>query len=160
MTECIIGAGGSEQAWETLCLALHRRGITDLQFVKNNYGKPMLATGELHFNISHSHGRFAVALSDEPVGVDIEQVRVAPHGVAKRFFTRREAESIATDDDFFTVWTAKESYIKYLGTGLKTPLSSFDVQTVPCFFTHRREGQYHVCLCTAQQEDVVWTVSP
>ena len=36
-------------------------------------------------------------------------------------------ESESQGNAFYEIWTKKEAYVKFLGTGLSTPLSSFDV---------------------------------
>lgn len=106
-----------------------------LRFVEGPQGKPALTTGELEFNVSHSGGHVAVAISGGgAVGVDIETVRATRDMIhlAERFFSPREAESVrtATDDEraacFFAYWTAKESVIKAAGGGLSLDLRSFE----------------------------------
>ena len=51
--------------------------------------------------------------------------------IAKRFFSENEykyiLESESQGNAFYEIWTKKEAYVKFLGTGLSTPLSSFDV---------------------------------
>lgn len=106
-----------------------------LRFVGGPQGKPALTTGELEFNVSHSGGHVAVAISGGgAVGVDIEAVRATSDIIhlAGRFFSPREAESVrtATDDEraacFFAYWTAKESVIKAAGGGLSLDLRAFE----------------------------------
>ena len=103
-----------------------------LKFSIDAYGKPFFANNlSLHFNISHSGDYVACALSDQPVGIDIEVIKSAVDSrVAKRFFTSEETVYILSGDQiirFFEVWTKKESRIKWEGKGLHTLLSSFDV---------------------------------
>ncbi len=110
----------------------------ELRFHYGNHGKPRLAPErnprDLRFNLSHSHERavLAVATGGE-IGVDIERLRdnIEFTRLARRFFSRREADMI---DDlsgpelrrrFFQIWTAKESYIKAVGAGLRLPLDQF-----------------------------------
>lgn len=52
--------------------------------------------------------------------------------LAKRFFTADEQAYLFEQPEqtalrFYQVWTGKESYLKYLGTGLKKSLTSFSV---------------------------------
>lgn len=97
-------------------------------FSYNEYGKPFLAGApphcNLHFNLSHS-GEYAVcAISDDEVGVDVEEVREIDLLVAQRCFVERELARIVNAqgqinlDEFYCHWTAKESFIKAIGTGL------------------------------------------
>ncbi len=86
-----------------------------------------------YFNLSHSGDYAACAISDCPVGVDIQQFRPVKDGLAKRFFQYQETEEIREakgkrkEELFFRYWTAKESYIKLIGDGLKRELNSFSV---------------------------------
>ncbi len=107
----------------------------------NEYGKPFVKDLE-HFayNISHS-GKWVVAAyicreGDVSIGVDVEKVREAAEHekIANRFFRESEREYIFSAADkkekagrFTEVWTLKESYVKYLGTGLSRSLESFSV---------------------------------
>lgn len=84
-------------------------------------GKPMI--DGLNFNLSHSDGGVAVAISDFPVGCDVEKVRAYPRRVAEKFTAdeRKRLENTAENDRdaaFFCLWTAKESYLKMTGEGL------------------------------------------
>lgn len=80
-------------------------------FIGNN-GKPM-ASG-CYFNISHSHGLVACAVSDVPVGIDVEKIRpVSPRLL--RILSPAERESVRRDEDFFRLWTLKEALIKCQG---------------------------------------------
>ncbi|MDO4617841.1 MAG: 4'-phosphopantetheinyl transferase superfamily protein [Lachnospiraceae bacterium] len=86
-------------------------------------GKPVLLTHpEVHFSISHSGNCAAVAVSDEETGLDVEQLSRSPVKHSERFFSSRENEAIQKsahpDLEFFRIWTRKEAYGKYLGTGL------------------------------------------
>ena len=102
-----------------------------LHFAVNERGKPYLIDcPNIHFNISHSGDYIACAISEEPVGIDIEQIKSADIHIAHRFFAMDEVEYIQSDDAnsrFYEVWTMKESRIKLEGLGLYKPLSSFSV---------------------------------
>ena len=113
----------------------------DVEFAYNEYGKPMLKkpgcndesqSMDLHFNLSHSGDYAVVAISDKPVGIDIERKRKDRIKIARRCFCREEYEDIISRNDelsreekFLEYWTLKEAYIKYAGKGLAIPLNSF-----------------------------------
>lgn len=88
-------------------------------------GKPYLVSHpHLYFNVSHTGSRCICAVSDSPVGVDLEEVRSIRHEkLANRYFTPAELEtyhSLGGDEDaFFTLWTRKEAFGKYTGLGLR-----------------------------------------
>jgi 4'-phosphopantetheinyl transferase len=108
-----------------------------LVFATNEFGKPRLTGyGQVHFNLSHSEERAVLAISDTAeVGIDLERERPIEHvDLAKRYFHPNEVAAITVSRDeaeqrraFFLVWTLKEAVVKALGTGLSTPLDSFEV---------------------------------
>jgi phosphopantetheinyl transferase len=91
-------------------------------------GKPMLAASfpAIEFNISHSDGCVAVAVSkDGPVGIDLECVACdLRSGIVEDVLTAAERDSLlqlSTDEKwrrFMRIWTAKEACAKALGLGL------------------------------------------
>lgn len=105
-----------------------------LVIAPDDHGKPQLVGAPFHFNLSHTDGWALLAVAQEPVGVDLESIR--PRDLltlAQRFFHPDEAAALqqARLDDqqplFYRIWTAKEAYLKGIGTGLATPLASFTV---------------------------------
>lgn len=90
-------------------------------FLYNDHGQPRLETGPC-FSISHCRHAVAVAVSDGPVGIDVESVRpLRPELVAKTMNTA-EQTLIATfshpDRTFTRLWTCKEAFLKLRGTGI------------------------------------------
>lgn len=109
--------------------------ISEFTVAQEADGKPYIVGREdFHFNLSHSGSWVVIAYGGSPVGVDVQQIRVSAEAenLARRFFTPEEQAFIFDADGdwenrFFQIWTAKESYLKYLGTGLRKPLNSFSV---------------------------------
>lgn len=90
-------------------------------------GKPVLRSHpEIHFSIAHSGSCSAVAISDEEIGLDAELIACAPMKVMKRAFSPEETKQILTSEDanleFYRIWTRKEAYGKYLGSGISNDL--------------------------------------
>ena len=115
------------------------RPARDWQFVADESGKPSLAGDAAfpgcRFNLSHTRGLVSVAIATHGrLGVDVEAVdpRKADLAVANAYFAPSEVALLqrmpAADQPewFFRLWTLKESYIKAIGTGLGTPLDSFE----------------------------------
>lgn len=102
-----------------------------IRIVRDSYGKPFIENVPLYFNISHSGEWVACAISTQEVGIDIEYIKDIDLNIAKSFFCKSEYESLISKNEedrinyFYDLWTLKESYIKWLGTGLLTPLDSF-----------------------------------
>ena len=90
------------------------------------YGKPYLIDFDnIHFNISHCDGLVACAISDRPIGIDVERIVPFKDNLAKKILTEEEMQflicckndEIAYKEMFFRLWTLKESYIKWNGSG-------------------------------------------
>ena len=87
-------------------------------------GKPVFTDHpNCHFNLSHSGEMVLCALSDRPVGADIEIVCPRKREFPAYVFKGEEYDRyLALGGDwnaFYTLWTEKESIIKYTGEGLK-----------------------------------------
>lgn len=142
--------------------ALRQTGAKDLTLEYGDYGKPYLAReGGIHFNLSHSGTLAVCAVSDHPVGIDVEQLREFPDLVADRCFTAEECLWMEKQTDrsraAFRLWTRKESYMKLSGEGLHMNVGSFsvmpdsDVSQEYCF--NENEIKAHlISVCTAQQQ--------
>ncbi|MGL6344173.1 MAG: 4'-phosphopantetheinyl transferase family protein [Waterburya sp.] len=69
------------------------------------------------------------------MGVDLEYLREMENIIklAKRFFTHREFQLIADltgreqQIAFYQLWTAKEAYLKAIGTGLSSSLTEVEL---------------------------------
>lgn len=113
-------------------LSIHlQRPADQLRWQKAAHGKPFLADGSCHFNLTHSENLAALAISSQELGLDIEDRtrRVEYLALGQRFFAAAESKELEQAADprefFFEVWTAKEAYIKALGDGLSHPLDQF-----------------------------------
>ena len=106
-----------------------------LEIQTNPFGKPVI-DGDICFNLSHS-GPLAVYVfaRNAGVGIDLEQIRTDGEcgEIARRYFTGAELEELEAtpkeiqSEAFFRGWTRKEAYVKALGQGLSTSLSSFEI---------------------------------
>jgi 4'-phosphopantetheinyl transferase len=101
------------------------------------WGKPQLVGHDLEFSLSHARGLVLVAVSTEPVGVDIEPHRpgVWDPRATKLVLTPEEMKAVwrAADPDraFLTLWTRKEAYAKVSGEGLVDRLTAVDLRAEP-----------------------------
>ncbi len=85
-------------------------------------GKPYFTDRDMCFNLSHSGSYVACALSKDPVGVDIQQVRAYKDKTARRIFTEAEYEQLQKSENkekaFCLIWAEKEAYVKRSGGGV------------------------------------------
>ncbi|MBQ9082402.1 MAG: 4'-phosphopantetheinyl transferase superfamily protein [Clostridia bacterium] len=135
------------------------------------HGKPFLPDApDLCFSLSHSGRWAAIAWGNRPVGLDLETVAPRPtaEALARRRFAPAEQAYLAAAPEgerllrFYRLWTAKEAYVKYLGTGLTRSLASFsvvppDAAGVPLHW--RMLPGCCLCLC-APDDDVRLSVLP
>lgn len=115
--------------------------IDDEKIIKDEKGKPYFKSKKKHFNISHSNNICAVALSEEPIGVDVQNVRDFDERFVEKHFSENEKKIIKnTKSKYFKnmrcteFWTCKESLLKCVGVGLSVDLSKIDVSKVNCLF--------------------------
>ncbi|MGN1045421.1 MAG: 4'-phosphopantetheinyl transferase family protein [Candidatus Methanomethylophilaceae archaeon] len=92
-------------------------------------GKPVFARKDVHLNVSHSGGIVAAAWSDRPVGVDIQSTDMGyvPNSLFLTDGERRLVDVGAADG--IDVWSAKESFLKMTGDGLRVPMDGIGVLT-------------------------------
>ncbi len=98
---------------------------------KNEFDKPFVAGNPIHFNLSHSSATAVLVISEkQPIGIDIEFVdrKIEVLELGRTVFTKSEVALLENTLEntpennakklFFKFWTAKEAYLKMLGTGL------------------------------------------
>lgn len=136
-------------AWALLLEAYRTLGVdvSDWTPLENPHGKPYFQERtEFQFSLSHSGQCVLCALSDAPVGCDVERIRPFDKRVANRFFSAEENRLLEQAEDkselFTRIWTCKESYVKAIGTGLSTPLSSFSTDPTATPPTLKRSGDF------------------
>ena len=102
----------------------------ELALRETEFGKPMLDSSmpaALEFNISHTANMAVMAVSQIPVGVDLESAerRVNVLALARRYFDSATLNHIADLDEthqsklFLRYWTQLEAYKKATGLGLR-----------------------------------------
>ncbi len=93
------------------------------EFVERSGATPFVANlmPSTHISLSHSGGLICFALSDCPVGIDIEGTRKRRKfsALAEVFMNAAELDSLAQDeskqaDSFYRIWCAKEACFKAL----------------------------------------------
>ena len=101
----------------------------DDDLVYGEFDKPELADGRVHFSLSHA-GHYAVlAVSDHPVGVDIEPI-VKPQVLPRKMLMQHEMqwlEEHPSSEAFCILWTRLESALKAEGCGLALEQRDFSL---------------------------------
>lgn len=132
-----------------------------LQVAYEAHGKPYIVHMPWHYNLSHSGDYVAIAVGDESVGIDIQQMRSYKDSLVKRFFSEEEAaahECFAADHNwgcrdrtelFYALWCRKEAYGKLKGTGLtEDVLKRNMLEDVGAhLYEYGGISGYRVCVC-------------
>ena len=98
--------------------------------IKDEKGAPRLKYQKAIFcSLSHSREYVCCAISDEPIGIDIQEMKEGKcERISRRFFHEKEQrlyEEKKSLETFYKIWTSKESYLKMLGCGLPGEMDSF-----------------------------------
>ena len=94
------------------------KGLMD-EWSYNEHGKPFIhhTPYTIHFSISHCKEGIAVAVDDQPIGIDIEGIRHAEEDLIERVMNEQERQGM--DERKFTrLWTQKEAVVKAQGVGI------------------------------------------
>ena len=117
-----------------LAYQLLKRGLKEVygmeenpQFIYNEHGKPSIeGHPEIFFNLSHCKEAAICAISDKPIGVDVESVRAFNDSLVRYTMNDDEVREIETADDravaFIRLWTMKEATLKLQGTGISNEM--------------------------------------
>lgn len=125
-------------------------------------GKPVLAgRKDVFFSLSHSGNWAMCAVSNKPVGADIQRLRPVKSTMARRLHTQEQAWLEATppeawEPEFFRLWTRKEAWVKAVSEGDMLSLSAVDVihpVTGLYFQDYTFPGGYQAAIC-ALEEDI------
>lgn len=94
-------------------------------FLYNDYGAPYIEGGP-HFSISHCKRGIAVAVSENPIGIDIESIRTFSPELMRKTMNEDEqlriTSSAIPEVEFIRFWTQKEALLKLQGTGIISDL--------------------------------------
>jgi len=112
---------------------LFKKGMRKFKIETDENGKPFLKDSNLFISISHSYDLVACAVSEKPIGIDIEKIRSVSRKLIEYVCTDKEREFVLSSKNalgkdtvegkaakrFFAVWTAKEAFFKTGNSGEK-----------------------------------------
>ena len=125
-------------------------------FLYNEHGAPYLQGGPC-FSISHCKQGIAVAVSDLPIGIDIEGLRTVDEALVRKTMNQEEQSQIAMSQnpevEFIRLWTRKEAYVKMLGTGIISDMHGIlsDVSSVQWHEIADLDRGYICTICTKNE---------
>ena len=97
------------------------------EILRDDMGKPYLEASPLHFNVSHSGEYVGIAVSEYPVGIDIQEKKEIKEGMYCKVVQPKEHVLIGEEGqrDFLRLWTLKESFVKAEGKGLRISMKDY-----------------------------------
>ncbi|WP_136667368.1 4'-phosphopantetheinyl transferase superfamily protein [Flavobacterium sp. H122] len=114
-----------QKAFLSVRMLLQYCGYTDFDLIYDEFGKPHLKDtfqhpdtseqDEKHISISHSFDFAAIALSNQNIGIDIEQVKEKVLRIAPRFMEMWHLENLSEADQMkkaTVIWGTKEAIFK------------------------------------------------
>lgn len=118
------------------------RNLLGAELSHDEKGAPHIDGGFI--SITDTRNYWACAVSDNPVGLDMEEAsRLVKPAVAKRFHPEEIAYLAGLDEsssewkeEFLSIWVKKEAYMKLAGEGIRMGLNKFSVMddnTAKCF---------------------------
>lgn len=134
-------------------LAMYLGVSSDDQLIRGEHGQLSLRDDTRYISLSHSGPVTVLAVSDKPVGVDLEHITDVPDAIARRFFSETmKAELEAAPEEtkpetFFRLWTRLEAALKADGRGLTAPRSEFESILARYDLSTGRDG------------DLIWSIA-
>ncbi len=121
----------------------------DVKISFNEYGKPLCDC--CFFSISHSKDYVVCVVSDEQVGIDVQQIRTIEQRTKYKFFNQKENDYVNQNAKFSSkryieIFTKKEAAIKMLGLSL-TQASMVDTFSKEYFFETSEEDGVFLTIC-------------
>lgn len=142
-----------QAAGSATLLAMHLGVTSDDDLERDSHGRLSLQDNYRHISLSHTGSVSVLAVSDRPVGVDLETIRDVPEAIAGRFFPPTFQTELAAASHlkraelFFLLWTRLEAALKADGRGLNAPRSEFERILARYDFLTSRDG------------DLIWSVA-
>lgn len=120
-----LGITRKDIVYEQLKRALSRHICGAIKILKTDGGKPYLEGEPPFFSVAHSGKTGVFAISDRPVGVDLELLKPEKNIAA---VARKLNLNGVCYGDFLRVWTALEAFTKMKGSSIITEINGFELR--------------------------------
>lgn len=139
---------------------LSRHIPAPIEILRTKNGKPYVAGNPVYFSVSHSRDIGVIAISNDPVGVDLEIISGKRHDSVLSRFSAREKSEISSERDFLVHWTAREAFVKTRGYALFNVFARleyfggniyFDGELQKAEITFHADGNEICAVCTEKK---------
>ena len=141
-----------------LAYQLLKKGLREEYVMTDNpileyseHGKPsIVGHPEIFFYLSHCKEAVACAISNQPIGIDVESIREFKDSLVNYTMNENEVREIENSENpasaFIRLWTMKEATMKLVGTGISNDMKSVIDATKYKYTTIDRQRYiYTVC---------------
>ena len=146
-----------------LSFALSGEALLPPEYGYEESGRPVIKNG--YVSLTHSGGWAACAVSNAPIGVDLEQIRPIGRGIARRILSpieRREFEACSDTNYLLRKFVMKEAFFKMTGEGISGGFRDvmesnnrlFRCGVLAGFPHHFEDRSYLGCVVTAEEGSV------
>lgn len=107
-------AESQQKGFLAVRMLLQHIGLSDSDLYYDNNGKPHLQNGK-NISISHSHQFSAIAISTDPVGIDIELIKEKTLKIAPRYLDISHLKDLSIEEQTIKatlIWGIKEAIFK------------------------------------------------
>lgn len=150
----------SAAARRALARAAEHAGLHRYTLTKTESGAPRIDVAGWHVSLAHSRSLALAALAEQPVGIDVEDLREGRLAKLQRYFEPDELARLGSlaPRELAALWSAKEAVLKLAGRGLEelrlVVLTGRDGDTfrlvhraAPRTVVHRELDSHLVALC-------------
>ncbi|MCT4585693.1 MAG: 4'-phosphopantetheinyl transferase superfamily protein [Peptostreptococcaceae bacterium] len=146
-------------------LRVEKRDFSTPIFSYLKYNKPYIKN--VFFNISHCKSGVVCIISNNNVGIDIENIDKNHLSLLDTVMNKNEEKIILNskikENTFTRLWTIKESYLKNIGTGLIDDLKLLDFSNFKKdeyifddkFFRIYKNKKNYICSCSVDSMELI-----
>lgn len=126
--------------------------LDQIEIVLDKNGKPVFKDKSLkiHFNISHSHNLVVVAVSDHPIGIDVQKFSKPNHKIIKRYFNAYQQtmlkQTINQTALYTKYWTVFESELKLFGNIKTKNTNTTEIYHKSKTLTDEHDNKYYLTI--------------
>ncbi|MCO5269013.1 MAG: 4'-phosphopantetheinyl transferase superfamily protein [Brumimicrobium sp.] len=133
--------------------------------VKHQNGGPAIIKNSkfLNISISHSQGLYAIYLSNENIGIDIQRYKGELSKGRNYFINEREECFLSDEQALYLIWSAKEAFYKKMGgeiPDLKNNVTILSIQTpIKQIVLEHDNKLYKLSYLESKQFVLMWTLN-